>query len=163
MTYPIQPGSSFRAAQIEKAVKHFFLFQNCFVQGRRLTVCSSVAAAASHHHEGSSLIYGRLVSISLWPKVPSWIWIRWIQYATHRNNFTSPPKLAMLTAMQNSAPTPSYVFTGQHFLETFTLLSETTRTTNSRWLQRFSSQTANTTFATLWRTYLPRTSNNALT
>ena len=31
----------------------------------------------------------------------------------------------------------------------FTLLLETTRTTNSRWLQRFSPQTANTTFATL--------------
>ena len=37
----------------------------------------------------------------------------------------------------------------QHFLETFTLLPKTTRTTNSWWLQRFSPQTANTTFATL--------------
>ena len=31
---------------------------------------------------------------------------------------------------------------------------------NSRWLQRFSPQTANTTFAKPWRTYLPRASNN---
>ena len=47
-------------------------------------------------------------------------------------------------------PTPSDYFTsGQHFLETFTLLPETARTTNSRWLQRFSPQIANTTFATL--------------
>ena len=138
--------------------------ENSFFQYRRLTVCSSIAAAAaSHHHEGSSLIYGPLESISLRPRVPSWIWIRWIQYATHRNNFTSPPKLAMPTVMQNSAPTPSYFFTGQHLLEIFTLLPETTRTRNSRWLQRFSPQTANMTFATLWRTYLPRTSNNALT
>ena len=32
------------------------------------------------------------------------------------------------------APTPSYFTSGQHFLETFTPLPETTRTTNSRWL-----------------------------
>ena len=36
----------------------------------------------------------------------------------------------MSTAMQNFAPTPSFFISGQHFLETFTLLSETTRTTN---------------------------------
>ena len=60
-----------------------------------------------------------------------------------------------------TAQTPSNFTSVQHFLETFTLLPETTRTTNSRWLQRFSPQTANTTFATLWRTYLPRTSNNS--
>ena len=79
---------------------------------------------------------------------------------THRNNFTSPLKLAMSTAMQYSAPTPSNFTSGQHFLETFTLLPETTRATNSRWLQCFSPQTANTTFATLWRTYLPHMSND---
>ena len=43
-----------------------FFFQNCFVQDRRLTVCSSIAAAAaSHHHESSCLIYGPLASILL--------------------------------------------------------------------------------------------------
>ena len=36
----------------------------------------------------------------------------------------------MSTAMQNSTPTPSYFISGQHFLETFTLLPKTTRTTN---------------------------------
>ena len=163
MTYPIHPGLSFRVAQTGEICQTLPFSQNNFVQYRRLTVCSSIAAAASHLYEGSSLIYGSLWYISLRPRVPSWIWIRWIQYITHRNNFTSPPILAMSTAIQNSAPTPNYFFTGQHFLETFTLLPETTRTTNSRWLQRFSHQTANTTFATLWRTYLPRTSNNALT
>ena len=56
-------------------------------------------------------------------RVPSWIWIRWIQYATHSNHFKSPPTLAMSTAMQNSAQTSSYFIPGQHFLETFTLLS----------------------------------------
>ena len=111
---------------------------------------------------GNSLIYGLLASIFLRPRVPSWIWIRWIQYATHRNNFTSPPKLAMSTAMQYFTPTPNYFFTGQHFLETFTLLLETAWTTNSRWLQRFSPQPANTTFATLWRTYLPQHNQQCL-
>ena len=83
------------------------------------------------------------------------IWIRWIQYATHRNNFTSPPKLAMSTAMQNPAPIPTDFTTGQHFLGTFTLLPERTRTTNSQWLQRLSPQTANTTFATLMANISP--------
>ena len=37
------------------------------------------------------------------PRVPSWLWIRWIQSASHRNNFKSPSTLAMSTATQNSA------------------------------------------------------------
>ena len=46
----------------------------------------------------------------------------------------------MSTAIQKkSAPTPSYFISGQHFLETFTLLPETTRTSNSRRLQSFLS------------------------
>ena len=61
---------------------------------------------------------------------------------------------------RNSAPTPSDFTSGQHFLETFPLLPETTRNTNSQWLQRFSPQTANTTFAKPCRTYLPLMSNN---
>ena len=130
MTYPIQLGPSFRAAQIGEAANTFFS-QNFFVQDRHLTVCSSIAAAASHHYEESHLIYGPLASILLDQGFPSWIWIRWIQYATHRNNFWLPPVLAMSTAMQNSAPTHSYFTSGQHFLETFMLLPETTRTTNS--------------------------------
>ena len=48
----------------------------------------------------------------------------------------------MSTAMQNSTPTLSYFTSGQHCLETFTLLPETTRTTNSRWLQSFLSSTS---------------------
>ena len=66
MTYPIQLGPSFRAAQIGESRQTLSLPQNFFVQDRRLTVCSSIAAAAaSHHHEGSSLIYGPLASILL--------------------------------------------------------------------------------------------------
>ena len=67
---------------------------------------------------------------SLRPTVPSWIWIRWIQYATHRNHFKSPPTLAMSTATQNSAQTSSYFILGQHFLETC-FSPQTTRTTHS--------------------------------
>ena len=51
--------------KLEKATKTFFLSQNFFVQDRRITVCSSIAAAASHHYEGSRLIYGPLASILL--------------------------------------------------------------------------------------------------
>ena len=146
MTYRIPPVTSFRAAQTGEICQTLSFSQNNFVQDWRLTVCSSMATVASHHHEGSSLIYGPLASISLRSRVPSWIWIRWIQYATHRNSFTSPPKLAMSIAIQNFAPTPNYFTSGQHFLETFTLLLETTRTTNSRWLQTFLSSNSKHNF-----------------
>ena len=137
MTYPIQLEPSFRAAEIGEAAKTLSFSQNFFVQNRRLTVCSSIAAALTQW--GKPLNLWTLCIYSLRPRVPSWIWIRWIQYATHRNNFISPPKMAMLTAMQNSTSTPSYFISGQHFLETFTLLPETARTTNSQWLQLFLS------------------------
>ena len=59
---------------------------------------------------------------SLRPRVPSWIWIRWIQFTSHRNNSKSPSTLAMSTATQNTALTTSHFIPGQHFPETFTLL-----------------------------------------
>ena len=62
-------------------------------------------------------------------RVPSWIWIRWIQYITQRNHFKSPPALVMSTAMQNSAQTPSYFIPVQHFPETC-FSPQTTRTTH---------------------------------
>ena len=53
--------------------------------------------------------------LSLRPRNPSWIWIRWIQYATHRNNFMSPPKLAMSMRCLIPLPAPSSHFiSGQH-------------------------------------------------
>ena len=64
---------------------------------------------------------------SLWPRVPSWIWIKWIQYATHRNNF-SRLQYCCVDCDAKFAPTPSYFISGQHFLEIFTLLPETART-----------------------------------
>ena len=52
------------------------------------------ASAATWTHEGIYLILGPFVYFSR-PRDPSGIWIRYIQYATHKNNFMSPPKLAM--------------------------------------------------------------------
>ena len=134
MTYPIQPGSSFRAALNWGSRQKLFPFsQKFFVQDRRLTVCSSIAAAAaSHHHEGSCLIYGPLASILLDQGFP-------VEYEL--DEFNTPHTGTTLSRLQywlcrlrckNSAPTPSNFTSGQHFLETFTILPETTRTSNSQ-------------------------------
>ena len=128
MTYPIQSGPSFRAAQTGEICQTLFFAE----QLRSIQTSYSLLF-------NSSIItqWGKPSNLwtpcvySLRPRVLSWICIRWIQFATHRNNFTSHPKLARSTAMQNFAPTPSYFISGEHFLETFTLLSETTRTTNT--------------------------------
>ena len=105
------------------------LLQNFFVQDRRLTVCSSIAAAASHHHEESHLIYGPLASILLDQGFP-------VEYELYE--FNTPHTRTTFSRLQywlcrlrcKFAPTSSYFISGQHFLETFTLLPETTRTTN---------------------------------
>ena len=59
MTYPIQPGPSFRAAQIGEAAEHSLFSE----------LLRSIAAA-SPHHEGSRLIYGLLASILLDQRLP---------------------------------------------------------------------------------------------
>ena len=46
-----------------------------------------------------------------------------MESATHRNHFMSPPTFAMSTATRNYSQTSSYFLPGQHFLETFMLLS----------------------------------------
>ena len=49
-----------------------------------------------HGHMREPILFmDSLHLFSLRSRNPSWIWIRYIQYATHRNNFMSPPKLAM--------------------------------------------------------------------
>ena len=142
MTYSILLEPSFWAAEIGEAAKHSPPFSELLRSGQTsycLLVNSSSSSSSITPPWGKPSNLWTLCVYSLRPRVPSWIWIRWIQYATHRNNFSSPPVLALSTAMQNYAPTPSYFIPGQHFLETFTLLPETTRTTNSRWLQSFLS------------------------
>ena len=156
MTYPIQPGQSFRVAQIGEAVKHFYLSQNFLVQDRRLTVCSSIAAAASHQHEESRLIYGPLASILLYQGFP-------VEYELDEFN------------MPHTGTTLSHLQYWLCRLQCKILLRNlsTSFLCNIFWrhsrfspkqpepqthgdYNRFCPQTANTTFATLWRTYLPQ-------
>ena len=57
-----------------------------FVQDRRNDCpLSSIAAAPPPWGKPSNLWTTCIYSLR--PRVPSWIWIRWLQYATHRNNF----------------------------------------------------------------------------
>ena len=121
MTYPIQPRPFFRAApNWGKLAKHF-LFLRTLQKDRHLTVRSSIAAALTQWGKPSNLWTPCVYSLR--PRVPSWIWIKWIQSASHRNNSKSSLTLAMSIAMQNTALRASHFIPGQHFLETFTLLS----------------------------------------
>ena len=128
--------------KLGKSAKHFFS-QNSFVQYRRLTVSSSIAAAeaaaASHHHEGSSLIHGPLASILIDQGFP--VEYELDEFNTPHTGTTlrHPQNRLCRLRCKNSTLTPSYFTSEQHFLETFMLLPETTRTTNSRWLQSFPS------------------------
>ena len=157
MTYPIQPGPSFRAAQIGEAV-------NFFVQDRHLTVCSSIAAAVvSYHHEESYLIYGPLVSILLDLGFP-------VEYEL--DEFNMPHTGTTLRHPQNwlcrlrckiplqHLATPSL---GNIFWRHSRFSPKQPEPQTHGDYNRFCPQTANTTFATLWQAYLPHTFNNALT
>ena len=98
---------------------------------RRLTVRSSIAAAAaSTQWEKPSDLWTPCV-YSLRSRVPSWISIRWIQFASHRNNSKSPSTMAMSTVMQNSVQTPSHFIRGQHIWRHSRFSPQTTRTTHS--------------------------------
>ena len=101
---------------------------------------------------------------SLRPRVPSWIWIRCIQSVTHRNTFISPLTWAMSTAKRNSAQTSSYFIPGQHFLETFMLLSYNTQdhTFMGDYIIPILNQQTRPLLH-LWRPYLTQTFNNSLT
>ena len=98
------------------------------------------------------------------PRVPSWLWIRWIQSASHRNNFKSHSSLAMSTATKNSAQTSSHFIPEQHFLETFTLLSSSDQNHIFMDDNNFPVLNQKTRFLLhLWQPYLTHTLNNALT
>ena len=141
----------------------FFLQNFCSVQTSHCLLFNSSSSSSITPPWGKQSNLWTPCVYSLRPKVPSWIWIRKIQYATHRSNFMSPPKLAMSTTMQNSAPTPSNFTSWQYFLETFTLPPKQPEPQTHGDYNHFCPQTANMTFATLWRTYFPHTLNNALT
>ena len=86
MTYPIHPGPSFRAAEIGEATKHTPSFSELLHSGQ-MSYCLLFNSSSS-----ITPPWGKLSNLwtpcvySLRPRVPSWIWIRQIQYATHRNN-----------------------------------------------------------------------------
>ena len=122
MTYPIQPGPFFQVTpNWGKPTKHT-LPQNFSKRTDVLTVPFLHSSSLSTPWGKTSNLWTSWV-YSFRPRVPSWIWIRWIQSTSRRNNFTSPSTLAISTAMQNSAQTSSYFIPGQHFLEIFMLLS----------------------------------------
>ena len=110
-----------------------------FKKDRRLTVHSSIAAALPPWGKPSNLWTLRVYSLR--PRVPSRRWIRWIQYATHRDNFKSPSTLAMSTVTQNTAPTSSHFIPGHYFLE-ICFSPKTTRTTHQWATTSFLSLTS---------------------
>ena len=91
MTYPISTRISFSGQQkLGKLPNTVSLWLENAIQCRRPTGHSSIAAAAAWTHEGTYLIYGFLASISFRPRNPSWIWIRYIQYATTGTTLCHP-------------------------------------------------------------------------
>ena len=80
---------------------------------------------------------------SLRPRVPSWIWIRCIQSATHRNIFISSLTLAMSTATRNfSLRHPATSSLGKIFWRLSCFSPTTTRTTHSWVTTSFLSLTS---------------------
>ena len=162
MTYPIHPDHLSEQHKLGKSDKHFFS-QNFFIQDRRLTVCSSISAAASNHHEGSCLIYGPLASILLRLGFP-------VEYEL--DEFNTPHtgttlsrleywlcRLGCKIPLRCQATSPLGNIFWRH--SCFSLKQPEPQTHGD--YKHFCPQTANTTFATLWRTYFPHTFNNALT
>ena len=98
-------------------------FLRTFRKGRTHFLSAPGIAEEAQHHEESHLIYVHLESTLLDQGFP-------VEYALDAFNLPhtgtpsfSPLTLTMSTAMHNFAQTSSYLIPGQHFLETFTLLS----------------------------------------
>ena len=162
MTYPIQPEPFFwTAPKLWKPVK-LLLPQNISNRTDVLTICSLHSSSITTPWGKPSNLWTSGV-YSLRPRVPSWIWIRCIQSTTHRNTFISPLTLAMSTAIRNSAQTSGYFIPGQHFLETFMLLSCNNQDQifmGDYIITVLNQQTR--PLLHLWRPYLTQTFNNAL-
>ena len=110
MIYPIQPRPFFRATLKWGKAAKLRLPQNLQNRTDVPTVCSLHSSSIRTPWGKPSNLWTSWV-YSLWPRVPSWIWIRCIQSAIHRNTFISPLILAISTAMCNSAQTSSYFIT----------------------------------------------------
>ena len=151
MTYPIHPDPFSGQHQIGKSPLNT-LFLRGFPKGQTylLSALFNSSSITTPCGKPSNLWTSWIYSLRL--RVPSWIWIRWIQSASHRNNFMSPPKLAMLTAMQNFAQTSSYFIPGEHFLETC-FPPQTTRITHSWTTTTFLSLTSKHDFCYTYADY----------
>ena len=140
MTYPIHPGPFSGQHQIgEKPPNTFFL--KTFQKGQTYLLSALFISSYITTPWGKPSNLWTSWVYSHRPRVPSWIWIWWIQYATHRNHFKSSPTLAMSIATQNLSQTSSYFIPGQHFLETY-FSPQTTRTTHSLVTTSFLSLTS---------------------
>ena len=148
--------------QMEESPPNTFSSTEFFKKDRRLTVCSSIAAASTQWGKPSNLWTPCVYSLR--SRVPIWIWIRWIQSASHRNNSKSPSTLAMSTATQNTALTASHFISGQHFLEIFMLLSPNDQghaLMGDYIVPVLNQQTR--PLLHLWQPYVTHSFNNALT
>ena len=130
MTYPIQPGPFYRAApNWGKPAKHFLLLRS-FSNWTGLTVRSPDSSSITNPWGKPSNLWTSWV-YSFRPRVPSWIWIRWIQYATHRNNFKSPQ--SWLCRLRRKIPPRQPVTSSQGniFWRHSRFIPQTTRITHS--------------------------------
>ena len=137
MTYPIQPGQFSRAAP--KCRKP--LPQKLSNRTDVLTVCSLHSSSITTPWRKQSNLWTSRV-YSFWPRVPSWIWIRCIQSATHRNTFISPLTLAMSTATRKSLRHPATSSLGNIFWRLSCFSPTTTRATHSWATTSFLSLTS---------------------
>ena len=141
MTYPIHPGSFFRAAPNWGKPAKLSLPQNISNRTDVLTV-------RSLHSSSITTPWGKLSNLwtswvySLRSRVPSWIWISCIQSATHRNTFISTLTLAMSTATRNLIRHPATSSLGNIFWRHSCFSPTTTRTTQSWVTTSFLSLTS---------------------
>ena len=84
------------------------LFLRTFWTGRTYFLSAPFIVAEAQHHEESHLIHGALASTLLDQGFP----------VEHELDACNPPQ-----TMRNFSQTSSYLISGQHFLETFMLLS----------------------------------------
>ena len=152
--------------KLGKSTKHFLFVE--LLRSVQTSYCllfnsssSSSSSIAPPWRKQSDL--WTLASISLRPRAPSWIWIRWIQYATHRNNFTSPQnwlcRLRCKIPLRHLATSSLGNIFWRH--SCFSPKQPEPQTHGDFNVSLFKRQTQ--LLLLLWRTYLSRTSNNALT
>ena len=161
MTYPIHPGLSFWATQIGESRQNTFSSSELLRSGQ--TVSSSIAAAASHHHEDTQIIYRPLASILLDQGFP--VEYELDEFNTSHTGTTFSRLQYWLCRLWCKIPLRHLATSslGNIFWRHSRFSPTQPEPQIHGWLHRVYPQTANTTFATLWRTYFPHTFNNALT